>query len=140
MKKQKGNTPDPKLSRVDPETGELEETKKREYVTMSLRPYGLGQQWFEKYWRTDVYPQDFVLYEGRKFKPPRYYDKLLEKKDPEMYERVKRKRIIEAKDPKRTWNSSFDRLRVREHIAELKAQRLIRELPEDDGNRLIQHS
>lgn len=34
---------------------------------------GLANQWFQKY-GTDAYPNDFVIMNGRKLKPPRYYD------------------------------------------------------------------
>ena len=47
-----------------------------EFIRVSRRP-GLGAEWFRKYWR-DVYPLDQVVTkEGKEFKPPRYYDKLL---------------------------------------------------------------
>lgn len=76
--------------RVNPLTGEIISVAP-EYATMSNRP-GLGEPWFNKFYR-DVYPSDEVVVEGKVRPPPRYYDKLLEKKDPEMYAEVKRSRL-----------------------------------------------
>lgn len=43
---------------------------------MSRRP-GIGLTWFEKY-KSDVYPHDYVVVNGSKVRPPRYYDKKFE--------------------------------------------------------------
>ncbi len=75
--------------RVDTNTGEIT-TVKPEYATMSRRP-GLGSKWFEKY-QSDVYPDDFVVMKGKKFRPPKYYDQLLEKKNPILMEKIKQQR------------------------------------------------
>jgi len=75
--------------RVDPDTGEIT-TVKPEYATMSRRP-GLGAKWFEKY-LSDVYPDDYVVMKGKKFRPPKYYDQLLEKKNPMLMEKIKLQR------------------------------------------------
>jgi len=49
---------------------------------------GVGKTWFGK-WYTDVYPSDsLVLRDGRVLSPPPYYDKLLLKHDPALYQRV----------------------------------------------------
>lgn len=42
---------------------------------------GIAYDWFQKY-HADVTAHDAVLHKGRKMKPPRYYDKLLEAIDP----------------------------------------------------------
>lgn len=39
---------------------------------------GIGYEWFQKYY-SDVYPHDYVVFNGRKYRPPRYYDKLYER-------------------------------------------------------------
>lgn len=46
-----------------------------EFATMSKRP-GIGKPFFDKYMR-DMYPNDFVVVNGRKCKPPRTYDRWL---------------------------------------------------------------
>ncbi len=75
--------------RVDSETGEVT-TVKPEYATMSRRP-GLGTSWFNKY-QQDVYPDDHVIMKGKKFRPPKHYDNLLEKKNPTLLEKLKLQR------------------------------------------------
>ena len=54
---------------------------------------GIGRDWIEKYFE-DVYPSDQVPVPGAGVMSgvPRYYDKVLEERDPEMYERIKAKR------------------------------------------------
>lgn len=58
---------------------------------------GIGRSHF-KAWKHDVYPSDSVVLPGRgAFLPPPYYDRLLEKTDPRLFESVKAKRS-EAKE------------------------------------------
>lgn len=45
-----------------------------EFVRCSNRP-GIGKPWFDQFYR-DCYPKDFVTHRGKKFRIPRYYDKL----------------------------------------------------------------
>jgi len=66
-----------------------------EFALMSRNP-GIGRAWLEKY-ESDVYPKDFFTIKGVKYRPPRYYDKCLEKKNPKRFMRTKRKRIALAK-------------------------------------------
>lgn len=77
--------------RVDASTGEVLEVRP-EYCTMSRRP-GIGQRWIERY-HTDVYPRDYVSVRGIKCKPPKYYDRWLEKNNPELFEYIKRERRL----------------------------------------------
>jgi hypothetical protein len=60
------------------------------YNNSSRRP-GLGIPWLEKYWK-DIYPRDYVVVDGGKYKPPRAYDKWLEVNFPDVFHVVKRKR------------------------------------------------
>ncbi len=76
-------------NRVDPVTGELVELEP-EFSRMSLKP-AIGRRWIEKYW-ADVYPRDFVLIDGKEFKPPRYYDKWMMENHPEIMIDVKERR------------------------------------------------
>lgn len=95
--------------RVDPETGEYWEVAK-EYATMSRRP-GLGTSWFEKYCG-DVYPDNFVVMKGQKFKPPSFYDGLLEQRDKVLHKRMlEQRKSVVRKDG---WNMTDERLEVRE--------------------------
>ncbi|AXL15413.1 replication initiator protein [Microviridae sp.] len=72
---------------------------KPEYVTMSKKP-GLGSTWFEKYW-TEVYPRDRVTIEGREFQPPRFYDDMLLKSQPVLYDEViaRRREFLDKRGP-----------------------------------------
>lgn len=67
-----------KQERLNVRTGEIWEVKPP-YVTMSRRP-GIGSGWFDKY-HSEVYPEDEVVLDGRKFRPPRFYDQRLERLD-----------------------------------------------------------
>jgi len=66
--------------------------RKPEFVTMSRRP-GIGSIWFDRF-RSDVYPGDlFVAGPDRPSTlPPKYFDKLLERVDSDLFDRVKASR------------------------------------------------
>lgn len=82
-------------TRVDPATGELVDIA-REFGRMSRRP-AIGRRWIERFWK-DVYPRDFVVMEGRPLKPPRYYDKWMEAKHPEIMLAVKEQRLADIRE------------------------------------------
>lgn len=68
-----------------------------EFALMSRNP-GIGHDWLKKYFN-DVYPKDSFHIDGRRKKPPRYYDTLAKKWDPEMFFWVKKKREeVETED------------------------------------------
>lgn len=69
--------------------------KTPEYNHMSLKP-GIGKTFLEKY-ETDIYPNDYVIVNGTKVKPPKYYNKIIEKNKPQMYEEIKYLREIEGR-------------------------------------------
>lgn len=72
--------------------------RKPEFAHMSKQPRypgeaaGLGGGWITKYYR-EIYPDDFVVLNGKKIQPPAYYDKVLETVDPELYRKVKAARV-----------------------------------------------
>lgn len=109
FKKVNGQLAEQKYQRTDPETLETWHVKP-EYVTMSLKP-GIGAEWYEKY-REDVYPDDFAVMDGRKFRPPTYYDRLLPEEELEVL-KVKRRRNAGLHKEDLT----PDRLRDREKVA-----------------------
>ncbi len=86
----------------------------KEFSMMSTRP-GLGRDWIEKYY-TDVWPRDEVIVEGKRFNPPKYYDKYLEEKDPDLLASVKLRR--EARGTLMHADNTLQRLSVKRHIAE----------------------
>lgn len=94
-KKVTGDKSEREYERVSPTTGEVWQVKPP-YVTMS-RNHGLGVKWLMKYWK-DIYVDDVVHIEGRKFRPPYYYDKLVAIKAPERFEAIKERRRNRAKD------------------------------------------
>lgn len=98
--------------------------RKREYVTMSRRP-GLGRDWLHKY-RTDLYPSDFCVVEGRKAKVPRFYDLILKDEDPELWNSIHNKR---QKEGDTHWHENTPkRLKAREAVLHAKLSTLKREL------------
>lgn len=88
-----------------------------EYVTMSRRP-GIGATWFDQY-KTDVYPHDEVVVNGKPMRPPKYYDSLISEQELEGY-KINRRRKAQNRD------NSEERLKARERITENKLKRLRR--------------
>lgn len=89
-------------------------SRKPEYVTMSRRP-GIGSTWFDRF-GSEVYPSDSVVMRGREMMPPPFYDKLLQKIDPNLFDEVKRERIRSAKDFAWSEDSRSRRLMDREQV------------------------
>lgn len=89
--------------------------RKPEFVTMSRNP-GIASGYFDEH-SDDIYPFDEIVPAiGRPVSlPPRYFDKLLERVDPIMYERVKKKRK-EGLDFYSDPNSTDTRLATRERV------------------------
>lgn len=79
----------------------------------------LGISWLEKF-KSDVYPKDFFHIDGKKIRPPRAYDRWLEKHDPQMWARVRARRQVGGEA--NSENNTYERLRVREHIHALKSE------------------
>lgn len=111
VKKYTGEKAKTAYERVDPETGECWNVIP-EYATMS-RNEGLGSTWFEKY-HGDVYPDNFVVMNGQKWKPPTYYDERLAKMDPELHTKMLEQRKNEIKE--NAWNYTPERLQVKKKI------------------------
>lgn len=123
MKKISGEPAEKHYEVIEPETGELVHLLP-EYVTMSLKP-AIGKEWFEAF-SNDVYPEDFVVMQGRKMKPPRYYDKLHETLDQVSAVSIKQLRAAFALAHKD--DNTPERLRVREKVKLAHAKTLKREI------------
>lgn len=122
MKKKTGPMADEHYKRVDLNTGEIFQLQP-EYVTMSRRP-GIGKDWYDKY-SSDAYPSDFVVLEGKKHRPPRFYDQQLEEFDTEIHTQIKRGRKAAAR--LHAENNTPERMRVREKIQLHKLDQLKRD-------------
>jgi len=61
-----------------------------EYCTMSRNP-AIGLGFLEKY-KGDMYPKDYMHVNGVKVRPPKYYDRKIEEKDPFEYQAIKNAR------------------------------------------------
>lgn len=93
--------------------------RKSPYITMSRRP-GIGRTWIERY-KKDVYRDDFVIVNGKKTRPPRYYDSVLtESQLAELKSRRAEKALQHEEE------QTDARLRVKERILEKKLKELIR--------------
>jgi hypothetical protein len=118
MKKQKGKNAETHY--INPTTGEVINP---EYCTMSRKP-GIGYEWFEKY-KTDVYPNDYCIINGKKIRPPRYYDNLLSEEE---LAAIKEKRKEKAPEVYAEYDERMDRLFVEEEVKLKQLERLIRDL------------
>lgn len=96
-------------------------TVEPEFALSSRRP-GLGAAWFDKY-KTDCFPSDYVIVDGRKQTVPNYYTKKLAEEEAKPFKR--KRRIAATKDRA---NSTPERLKVREEILTSKIKLLKREL------------
>lgn len=64
--------------------------RKPEYMTCSKNP-AIGLDWIKKF-ISDAFPSDFIIMNGKKMRPARYYEKYLEKTDNEAYILLKQTR------------------------------------------------
>ena len=75
---------------IDPLTGEIHQKLPERSVAVSRMP-GLGKPWLDKYFQF-VLDHDFVVSRGKKIRPPKYYDRLLEVAHPQKFDENKKKR------------------------------------------------
>lgn len=111
--------------RVHPITGELVQVRP-EFAVMSRRP-GIGADWFDNF-MSDAFPSDFVIIDGRKVKPPRYYHKLLARQNPDAASDVTDDRLDRMAEPKVLREQTDERLAVREEVQAARVERLKRNL------------
>lgn len=128
MKKQTGENAEMHYTTIHPLTGEIV-CQNPEYVTMSRGGNkkgrgGIGARWLEQF-QADAYPSDFIIMNGVKVKPPKWYDTVLEADDPLLYREIKRRRKAFARKSK---DNTPARLKVREKVAQAKLEKLERKL------------
>lgn len=109
---------------IDPVTGEKLNRIVPEFFQPSTK-YGIGSEFFWNYWQ-EVYQSDFVVVDGRKYKPPRFYDKLLRIQDEKLYEEVKARRVERAKRNQK--DNTWARLAAREKVKMSQFNHLVRDL------------
>lgn len=114
-----------------PLTGKLHEVQP-EYITMSLKPEGLGASFFKKY-STSMYPGGSTVVNAHEVTTPRYYDKLYERNNPNGYQELKTIRAAEAAKLELHPDNTTARLLTREFVHESKARLLHRSYEGDEG-------
>ena len=121
MKKMLGRSAKDYYTRIDPCTGEVYEVLP-EYTNMSLKP-GIGHDWYQKY-KSDCFPSDYLINEGKKLNVPKYYGRLFERESPLLFEDIKSIRVIKAQRHK--MEQTVPRLRVKQEIQEVRLSKLHR--------------
>lgn len=92
-----------------------------EYNMMSK---GIGKQWFLKHYK-DIYPSDFIIHDGRKYSPPRYYDGLFELNYPAAFIQQRTSRLRKSGNPLIVKpDDQTERLRVRHTVLTARLKRL----------------
>lgn len=123
LKKQNGKKAEAHYERPHPHN-HAPITLEPEFARMSLKP-GIGAQWFEKFGESDIYNSgDFVVINGKKYKTPRYYDKLFGELDELELTNIKQGR--KQKAARNAADSTPARLEVREKYLDLRLQQLQR--------------
>lgn len=115
-----------------PLTGQLHSVQP-EYITMSLKPEGLGADFFKKY-ISDMYPHGTTLANNFEVTTPRYYDKLYERINPDEYKKLQTLRSQEAAKLEQHPDNTAPRLKVREFVHKSKAKLLRRSYESPDGS------
>ena len=99
--------------RVITEDGEVID-RVPEFNHMSLKP-GIGAKWLEKY-QSDVFPRDYVVINGVKTKPPKYYDILFERENPGVFSEIVAQRELDGYSERLKGEHSSARLSVKEQV------------------------
>lgn len=122
IKKKLGYGSDKDYQMIDIETGEVV-TKTKEFTHMSLKP-GIGKGFYDK-WKTDMFPLDVCIVQGKESKPPQYYFKKLALEDPEVHEEILYRReqqaLVHAAD------NIQERKEIKEKVLEARVKLLKRE-------------
>ena len=109
--------------RVITDDGEIID-RRPEFNKMSLNP-AVGKRWLEKY-MSDVYPRDYVIVNGVKTKPPKYYDTMFESINPGEYSEIVARRELDSS--LLAGDNSYARLAVKEQVHKARCSQLKRGL------------
>lgn len=94
-KKFNSNQCEDRLTWKDPLTNKIR-PKEPEFANMSLKP-AIGQKWIEDH-HADAYSHDYVIVKGKRRALPRFYDRWMEQRDPELMAHIKDKRQLEFQE------------------------------------------
>lgn len=127
MKKLTGALADDHYLRLSPIDGAMHRVEP-EFALMSRRP-ALGLAWLSAF-KSDVFPSNFVVVDGRKVPVPRYYASKLAEEEVKILKRDRiRKDLADlAKRRRRRANATPARLAVREAVQAERESRLVRTL------------
>lgn len=95
-----------------------------EFARMSLKP-GIGANFYAKF-KADIFPSDQVIIKGFARKPPKYYDTLLQRYDPEDFDLIKTDRYYAARAA--IDDNTPDRLLIKEQVKLAKLKTLKRSI------------
>lgn len=116
------------------EDGLIIDHLKPEYAIASrMKPHkdalggGLGTTFFQQY-HLDIYPADEVIIKGKQMRPPAYYDRLLERLDPQSFLDIKERRKNALSELTNDEERSMKRLLVKEKVKLAQVSKLIRPL------------
>lgn len=93
-----------------------------EFNHMSLKP-GIGARFFEQ-WSSDIYPHDYVVVNGVEVKPPKYYDRLYKRVEPDVFNDLQFLREQDGRS--RYEDNTVERLAVKAVVATAKSRLLVR--------------
>lgn len=99
-----------------------------EFNHMSLKP-AIGKRWLEKF-ESDVYPRDYVVVNGVRTKPPKYYDVLFERENPGVFSDLVAMRELDMANMKLDNPLEFfpERMAVKETVQSARSDMLKRTL------------
>lgn len=125
MKKFNGDKSDEHYLRKS--TGEI---LPKEFVLMSrgskkLGTGGIGKGWYRKF-ATDVFPSDYLIVNGKKCLPPKFYSNIFELDNPFEFAKIKALRKERAKSA--SADNSLFRLAVKEEVRKAQIRNLSRRL------------
>lgn len=101
---------------MDPGTGEVSR-RRPEFVVMSLKP-GIGAWWYRRYGR-DLFPNDFAVQGGKRYKVPRYYwERYRREADPILVEELEYGRYLRACEFRA--EGTPERLAAREEVTQAR--------------------
>lgn len=120
MKKVNGDGADDHYYRRSPMDGNYYRVAE-EFSLGSRRP-GIGTSWLQKF-KADYFPSDFVVVDGRKKKPPRFYLNKLKEDEQQQIKRARKRQSLKHRD-----NNTKERLAVREVVQRSRLSRLKRSL------------